>query len=225
MDARTVLGLLAMASMLGTAYGQTDPGVRTGVSGAGGQLPGLAPNEAVFFSAGQDAFIAAEGIADGLGPRFNLDSCGGCHSQPSVGGTSPAVNPQVAVATAFGAQNTVPAFITSNGPIREARFKTQPGGAPDGGVHGLFVITGRADSTGSASGCNLVQENFAAQVAANNVIFRTPTPVFGLGLIEEISDQSILNNLAANARSAIRRHSLRATRPSPRSGTKASTCS
>ncbi len=33
---------------------------------------------------------------------------------------------------------------------------------------------------------------------ARNVIFRTPTPVFGLGLMEEITDQTILNNVAAN---------------------------
>ena len=36
---------------------------------------------------------------DGLGPTMNLDSCGGCHAQPAAGGTSPAVNPQVALAT------------------------------------------------------------------------------------------------------------------------------
>jgi hypothetical protein len=65
-------------------------------------------------------------------------------------------------------------------------------------VHALFVITGRADSTGSASGCNLVQENFAAAAAANNLVFRIPTPVFGTGLMEEIADQAILNNVAAN---------------------------
>jgi CxxC motif-containing protein (DUF1111 family) len=194
MDARKLgWGLLAMAGVLGTAFGQTDPGVRTGTSASGGPIAGLAPNESTFFNAGQEAFIAAEGVGDGLGPRFNLDSCGGCHSQPSIGGSSPSVNPEAAVATAFGGQNTLPSFITSNGPVREARFRT------DGGVHALFVITGRSDSTGSASGCNLVQENFAAQVAANNVIFRTPTPVFGLGLIEEIRDQTILNNVSANA--------------------------
>src|SRR6185436_11832619 len=48
------------------------------------------------------------------------------------------------------------------------------------------------------SGCNAVQENFSSQVAANNVIFRIPTPVFGLGLMEEITDQTILQNLSAN---------------------------
>ena len=89
-------------------------------------------------------------------------------------------------ATAFGARNTVPSFITLNGPIREARFKRLPNGQPDGGVHGLFVISRRNDGTGSASGCNIVQENFAAEVANNNMIFRIPTPVFGIGLIEQI---------------------------------------
>jgi CxxC motif-containing protein (DUF1111 family) len=190
--------LIILAATAGTAVAQVDPGVRPGGAGAGGPLPGLTANELAFFDAGLDDFAEAEGVGDGLGPRFNLDSCGGCHIQPAIGGTSPSVNPQVATATAFGAQNTVPSFITSNGPIREARFKFLPGGAPDGGVHGLFTIRGRADSTGSASGCNIVQENFASQLAINNVIFRTPTPVFGLGLMEEISDQTILNNVAAN---------------------------
>ena len=200
MEKRNVLnGLIAAAVvMTGTAYAQVDPGLRPGAASAGAPLAGLSANELVFFDAGRDDFAEAEGVGDGLGPRFNLDSCAGCHLQPDIGGSSPAVNPQVAAATAFGAHNTVPSFITANGPIREARFKTQPGGTPDGGVHSLFVVTGRADSTGSASGCNIVQENFASQQAANNVIFRTPTPVFGLGLIEEISDRTITDNVAAN---------------------------
>jgi hypothetical protein len=200
MQTRQVSKVVAAICVLASAgaYAQTDPGVRAGANGAGAPLPGLSANELVFFDAGRDDFAEAEGIADGLGPRFNLDGCGGCHLQPDIGGTSPTVNPQVAVATAFGAHNTLPSFITSNGPIREARFKTLPGGSPDGGVHGLFVITGRADATGSASGCNLVQENFAAQQSANNVIFRIPTPVFGVGLMEEITDQTLLNNVAAN---------------------------
>ena len=37
-------------------------------------------------------------------------------------------------------------FIRSNGPVREVRFKTNPDGTPDGGVHDLFTITGRPDA-------------------------------------------------------------------------------
>jgi CxxC motif-containing protein (DUF1111 family) len=119
--------------------------------------------------------------------------------QPAVGGSSPAVNPQVGVATAFNSRNTVPSFITLNGPVREVRFKRKPNGSPDGGVHALFTIAGRADSTGNASGCNIQQEDFAGQVARNNVSFRIPTPVFGTGLIENISDGVLRANLAADS--------------------------
>jgi CxxC motif-containing protein (DUF1111 family) len=104
------------------------------------------------------------------------------------------VNPQVAVATALGAWNTVPSFIRLNGPVREARFKTNPNGSADGGVHSLFVVSGRSD----APGCTAVQENFEAQVAANNISFRIPTPTFGAGLIEMIPDSAIEANRRAN---------------------------
>jgi CxxC motif-containing protein (DUF1111 family) len=176
-----------------------DPGVRGGAAGAGGMIGGLSVNQQRFFTIGQADFGAAEGVGDGLGPRFNLDSCKGCHAQPDVGGTSPAVNPQVAVATAFGARNRVPSFVSLTGAIREARFLFNPDGTRDGGVHALFVISGRVDATGNASGCNAVQEDFERQVANRNIIFRIPTPTFGAGLIEMIPDATIRANLAANA--------------------------
>jgi CxxC motif-containing protein (DUF1111 family) len=125
-----------------------------------------------------------------------MNSCAGCHAFPAVGGSSPTVNPQVAVATLHGARNTVPSFITINGPVREARFQSNPNGTADGGVHDLFVITGRSDAP---SGCNLAQTNFGQQVSAGNVIFRVPTPVFGGGLIEAIDDATILANQSANS--------------------------
>ena len=188
-----------------SALAQTDPGVQGGAARAGGPLAGLTANERNFFQAGLEDFEEAEGIGDGLGPRFNLDGCGGCHSQPAIGGTAPPVNPQFAIATAFGARNTVPSFITLNGPIREARFKRLPNGQPDGGVHALFVISQRNDGTGNASACNIVQDNFAQAVSQNNVIFRIPTPVFGMGLMEEIEQRELERNLieGAAARAAI----------------------
>jgi len=101
----------------------------------------------------------------------------------------------VALATLDNAQNTVPSFVTANGPVREARFVRNPNNTPDGGVHGLYTIRSRVD----AQGCNLVQENFAQQVAANNVIFRIPTPIFGLGLVENTADSILQANLANTA--------------------------
>jgi CxxC motif-containing protein (DUF1111 family) len=133
-----------------------------------------------------EVFADTEMVSDGLGPRFNLDSCGGCHAFPSLGGTSPPINPQVALATAFGARNELPSFITLLGPIREARFKD------DGQVHQLFVIRDRSDIPGKVPECPVQQPNFDQQLKKQNVIFRIPTPVFGAGLVEAIPDATIL---------------------------------
>jgi CxxC motif-containing protein (DUF1111 family) len=89
----------------------------------------------------------------------------------------------------------IPSFVLPNGPVREARFVRNSDGTPDGGVHNLFSIAGRTD----APGCNLPQPNFSAQLAAKNVIFRIPTPLFGLGLVENTADYVFKANLAANA--------------------------
>src|SRR5215813_7574113 len=187
--------LAQTAATTTTANRTLDPGVRGGPAGAGDALPGLTDAEKAFFEVAKDVFQEVDAVADGLGPRFNLDSCSGCHLQPSVGGSSPAVNPQIEVATKNGARNTIPSFITANGPVREARFVRNPDGSPDGSVHGLFVITGRSD----APGCNIAQPNFAQQVARNNVIFRIPTPLYGLGLVENVPDSALQTSLAANA--------------------------
>ena len=119
-------------------------------------------------------------------------------SRPSAA-PRPRRNPQFGIATAFGARNTVPSFITLNGPIREARFKRLPNGQPDGGVHALYVISQRNDGTGNAGGCNIAQDNFAQAVSQNNVIFRIPTPVFGTGLIEAITESELNRNLTEGA--------------------------
>jgi CxxC motif-containing protein (DUF1111 family) len=116
-----------------------------------------------------------------------------CHSQPAIGGTSPAINPLFEVATKLGGRNQIPWFLTPNGPVREVRFIRNPDGTPDGGVHNLFVIAGRSD----ARGCNIAQEDFSNR---SNLAFRIPTPTFGAGLIESIPDTDLLRNLASNAR-------------------------
>ncbi len=163
-------------------------------------VTGLTDMQQEVFKAGLDDFTEEDGVLSGLGPRFNLDSCAGCHSQPAIGGTSPRVNPQVAVATAGGARNVVPSFVKLDGPIREARFKYHADGGRDGGVHALFVISGRQDPDGGdATDCAIKQEDFQTQVTRNNVALRIPTPVFGLGLIEQIPDFAIVANQKATA--------------------------
>jgi CxxC motif-containing protein (DUF1111 family) len=171
-----------------------DPGVRPGAADAGDPLPNLTTAQLEYFAAGHDEFTESESVDEGLGPRMNLDSCGGCHSQPAIGGSSPAANPQFVFAPQDGARDLVPPFILPNGPVREARFVQNHDGTLDGGVHPLFTISGRP----GAAGCSLTQPDFAAELAAHNVIFRIPTPVFGAGMIEQIPDAAILANRASD---------------------------
>ena len=210
------LALLSLASS--PLASQNDPGPRSGPPAAGSFYPTLNSNEQAFFNQAQQRFQEVDSVSGtiagetggGLGPTFNGNSCAQCHAQPTVGGSSPGLaspqnsvpNPQVALAALDGASNSVPTFITANGPVREARFVTNPNGTLDGGVHDLYTIAGRSD----AVGCTLGQPNFASELAINNVIFRIPTPLFGLGLVEATPDSVLQSNLAstASARAALR---------------------
>jgi CxxC motif-containing protein (DUF1111 family) len=186
-----------------------DPGVRSGAAGGGTPLPTLSADQLAFFQDGLSRFVAIDSVAgtiagetdSGLGPTFNSNGCGSCHSQPATGGTSPSTNPQIAAATDNGATNSIPDFISAGGPVREARFPFHLNSdgslsqTPDGGVHDLFTITGRTD----APGCNMTQPDFAQMEKLGNLIFRIPTPVFGAGLIENIPEGTLYANMAKNA--------------------------
>jgi CxxC motif-containing protein (DUF1111 family) len=215
MSKRTVLAAILVSLLVFPLYAQTDPGVRGGGAAAGAALSSvLANNPATilnFFNDAKARFAEVDSVSGtvageegvGLGPRFNSRGCALCHAQPAVGGTAPFTNPQVADATADGAHNTIPSFITSSGPVREARFPFffDANGNPDttrpnGGVEDLYVIVGRVDAGTCTS---LAQPSFAQAQATGNIIFRIPTPTFGAGLIENIDDATLLANASANA--------------------------
>jgi len=173
-----------------------DPGVRDGAA-AGNPLTSLTSTQLQFFNMGKVSFVEAETVADGLGPRMNLDNCGGCHSQPGFGGTSPSQNPQIALAR-FNRVNragNLPAFVSPDGPVRVARFVNNADGTLDGTVHAVLTISDRPD----APGCSIAEVDFGAELARHNVVFRIPTPLFGAGLIEQIPDSAIRENQAAHA--------------------------
>lgn len=154
----------------------------------------------------------------GLGPSFNANSCFQCHSQPAVGGSSPntktpdlngrffAGNPQAFTIANGGAApnqtqiNNVSSFISSTGPVREARFpngfagdgSTFTAAVSNGAVAELFVV---AADIGAPSNCQIGQEPFATEVSNKNIIFRIPIPLFGEGFVENTSDGNLNANL------------------------------
>jgi len=198
-----------------------DPGVRLGAA-AGDPLPGLAtstdPTQKAYlalFGAGLKKFVLADSVnTDGLGPTFNLDSCGGCHAYPAIGGSSPGpipgdphvINPQYSFWASrpdMHAGNRAPAFIVGGDPahpgvtpVREARFvrnEADPTQA-DGGVHDLFTIVGLPGTPAGCTAALLPQPDFDKAIAAGNIIYRIPTPLFGAGLMEQIPDAVIEQN-------------------------------
>jgi CxxC motif-containing protein (DUF1111 family) len=222
-----LLFLPSLRSSLEAQFVAHDPGPRGAPVGAGFPVAGLTDSQSGFFEDGLLRFQVINSVSGtllgeagvGLGPGFNSNSCGSCHSQPATGGTSPSTtaypfigpNPQVAVATLDGATNTVPFFVTENGPVREARFKYFLASSGtlsperDGGVHNVFTIKGRVDATGvfGMSGglqtCELSQPDFEQMNHLGNLIFRIPTPVFGAGFIENISEDTLVANLQSQA--------------------------
>src|SRR5215471_11456745 len=149
----------------------------------------------------------------GLGPSFNAVSCFQCHSQPTVGGSSPGKtrgvptpgfpngNPQIGDAPTQAQLQAVSSFISATGPVREARFPKGASGDDSihrdpvlaGAVANLFVIKGRPDAP---TNCDIAQEDFPTQVTNKNIIFRIPIPTFGEGFVENTADDNLEGNLA-----------------------------
>jgi CxxC motif-containing protein (DUF1111 family) len=210
----TISVVVISLSALGLA--QTDPGVQSGNRGTGAALSSVLSNSPSgilsFFTDGQNRFETVESVSgnpqgnNGLGPRFNANQCSACHAQPAVGGSGAATNPEFGFpSNGVAPGNTIPSFITANGPTLEARFPfffnnngTVNTSEPNGGVEDLYTVTGRSDA-GTCNSANILpQPSFATAVQENNVIFRIPTPVFGDGLVENLDDSTLLNNQLNN---------------------------
>jgi hypothetical protein len=219
--------------------GVHDPGARAGNPGAGKPIQGLDKNQTAMFNEGKFRVREFEATCDacanitigqeippggdpnidansaGQGARYNSSSCNiGCHNQPDIGGTSPAVNQSFFAAQFRHASNAVPFFETIDGPTREVRFQFNPDGTRDGGVHQKFTVKGRID----APNCkNIEQPDFVGN--KDNMSFRIPSALFGLGLIDALQDKEIIANHDATAFERSQRGIGGVTNNSPNDGT------
>lgn len=199
-----VSGFVLPFCMTVALRGQTlhDPGVRPGAPGGGSVVAGLSSDQIAEFPDFVAAFNRVNTVpvvgsvkGGGLGPRFSSNSCASCHAQPANGGSSPASNPLFSVYQLNGATNTMPSFITANGPVLNARFPLKSDlVTPDGQIHQLFTISGRSD----AGACAISQPDFATASAQQNLVFRQPIPLFGAGMIDSIRESDILANMNSN---------------------------
>ena len=113
------------------------------------------------FQAGKTAFVAAEDVPGGLGPVFNDTACANCHSQGAIGGGND-------------------------------RLETRYGQVINGVFNPLTQFDGtlvHAKGIGLFNGVDFVGEVVPPE--ANVVTGRRVNPLFGLGLVDAVPDQSL----------------------------------
>ena len=137
----------------------------------GGPLGGLTAAERARFTAGRQTFKEVEGVADGLGPVFNADSCAACHNVGATGGGSERV---------------------------ETRFGRTVSGAFDPMTsQGGSLI--QAQGIGAQGVCTFVGEQVPAEATIR--ARRRTTPLFGLGLVDSVPGVALVALAAHEARS------------------------
>jgi CxxC motif-containing protein (DUF1111 family) len=133
--------------------------------GVGDPLPNVTSAELNRFLAGKAGFEEVEGVADGLGPVFNENACAVCHNIGATGG---------------------------GGTRLETRFGRLVNGQFDPMVSfGGSLI--QNNGIGLVGGFNFVGEVVPPQ--ATIVAMRRTTPLFGLGLVDNVPD-SVIQELA-----------------------------
>ena len=142
-------------------------------------IDGLTPAQLARFEQGKAMFEKVFTPSNGLGAVFNAQSCVECHGQPAVGGTDPA--------------KTIQRFTTLLAPHFAAGLVTQADGAPH--VHARSVATEFPDEV---PGCVLGGELVPPHAMASTT--RVTPHLFGVGLLENIPDTTLIQNGLASAK-------------------------
>ncbi len=150
-----------------TGDGAMDDGpVAAGLSGALGEvMPSATAGQVEAFERGRVVMARRFDLSDGLGPSFNVASCGACHEKPTIGGSA-----------GLYRNFFLAGRLTSDGAFL---FSESDGDA--GGVLRVFRYA--------------LDGLFRPAVPESTAIFaqRNSIPIFGAGLIAALSDEEILS--------------------------------
>jgi len=143
-----------------------DGPVAEGISGALGEvMPSATVNQVEAFERGRVVMARRFDLSDGLGPSFNIASCGGCHEKPVLGGSA-------------GLYRN---FFLGGRLTTDGAFFFSESDGDAGGV--LRVLRYALDGL------------FRPTVPRSTTIFaqRNSIPIFGAGLLAALSDEEILS--------------------------------
>jgi len=145
-----------------------DGPVAEGISGKlGDPMPSATNDFLATFERGKAVFLRKFSIGEGLGPAFNLASCGGCHERPQPGGNS-------------GLYRN---FFLAGRETQDGAFIFSESAGMAGGVLRVFSY---------APG-----EPARPQIPDTTTVFaqRNAIPFFGMGLIAELPEEAILSRV------------------------------
>lgn len=111
----------------------------------GDPLPGLSPGELAAFEAGRASFNLQFTPENGLGPRFNENSCDACHTGPATGGTGETIVTKASRFDAQGRCDMLPQLGGENLRLRvtpqaAALGATRPSVPPEATHQARFII-------------------------------------------------------------------------------------
>ena len=175
------------------------------LNGFGAPLPAVAQNSSdlQIFSTGQINFKEIEDLPE-VGPIFNSVSCAGCHSQPTIGGGGLFIN-EIRVR-----DNTAPGPVhifavdnmLRNGPQTQGSSTYFAGGLEAEPLGCQITAPGctpsacqleemaRTTFATNLPTCDTTSSSYAG--GGNCVVGRAATPTFGFGLVEAVSDQTLM---------------------------------
>lgn len=130
----------------------------------GEPLPTATAADLATFERGRQVALRRFGLADGLGPSFNVTFCAACHERPTAGGSA-------ALYRNFFIAGTV---------LPDGSFVAAQSAGPSGGVIRMYSFAEDAPARPP------IQEGI------NVITQRNPIPFFGVGLLAELSDEEIL---------------------------------
>lgn len=159
--------VFAVTGCIPLAESESDDGPIAENIGAklGEPLPSASPEQLETFERGKAVFLRRFDLSEGLGPAFNVASCGACHERPSPGGSA-----------ALYRNFFLGGRLTADG-----AFIPSESAGMAGGVLRVFSY-GAVDP-------------FRPAIPADTTIFaqRNPIPMFGTGLIAELEGEEILS--------------------------------
>jgi hypothetical protein len=185
------------------------------LNGFGAPLPAVTKNagDLQIFADGQINFKELVQLPE-VGPLFNGVSCAGCHSQPAIGGGGLFINemrvrdnPSPGPVHIFAADNMLRAGPQTQGSstIFESGIEaeplgcqiTAPGCTPSACQQEEIA---RTTFSTSLTTCDPTSSDYLS--GGNCAVGRAATPLFGLGLVEAVPDQSLMQ-LASSEPSSV----------------------